>query len=301
MSQSIVYVNRVTGKQEVEKVYGDALIRFAYQNAVGAWLTEHLLSKKWLSDLYGRLQDGPRSTAKIAGFVEQFGIQMDDFVDPGFKSFNEFFIRKFKEGKRPFESDPKRMAAPAEARYLAWESIQPDQLFPVKGKFLSANALLGGHPLASEFENGPLMIARLCPVDYHRFHFPDSGRLLEDFRLVGKYHSVNPIALQAQGDIFCTNERHVSILETENFGRLAYIEVGALCVGKIVQSYRGVAGDALAFERGDEKGYFLFGGSTVILLGQAGRWTPDTDLLEATSRGVETWLPLGQGIARGGG
>ena len=131
-------------------------------------------------------------------------------------------------------------------------------------------------------------MARLCPTDYHRFHFPDGGRVLERYSLPGRLHSVNPIALKRRGDIFFTNKRDISILETENFGKLAYIEVGAICVGKIVQSHR--QGD---FRRGEEKGYFLFGGSSVIVMGLPGRWVPSEDVLRHTKEGMETYVRLG--------
>jgi phosphatidylserine decarboxylase len=129
------------------------------------------------------------------------------------------------------------MPAFAEARYLAFESIHEDQVFPVKGGFLSAESLLGSHEKAAPFVGGPLLLARLCPVDYHRYHYPDAGRTLDAYTIQGQLHSVNPVALAQRGEIFIRNERRVSILETQHYGKLAYIEVGALCVGKIIQSY----------------------------------------------------------------
>jgi phosphatidylserine decarboxylase len=163
----------------------------------------------------------------------------------------------------------------------------------VKGEHLTAEALLGGD--ARGFAGGPLFIARLCPTDYHRYHYPDDGRTLESFPVRGALHSVNPAALAFRGDILSTNERHVSILETKHFGKLAYIEVGALMVGLIRQTHD----EKQPFHRGDEKGTFLFGASTVVLLGEKGAWIPDADLLEQTStHRRETLVRLGQGIAK---
>jgi len=138
------------------------------------------------------------------------------------------------------------------------------------------------------------MIARLCPVDYHRFHFPDDCKILDSYRIHGKFHSVNPVALAANGKVFLENERQVTILESDNFGKLAFIEVGAMCVGKIVQTY--AAGQA-KFKRGAEKGYFLFGGSTVIILGEKDRWIPANDILENSEKGIEVLVPLGDVVA----
>jgi phosphatidylserine decarboxylase len=254
-----------------------------------------VLSTKAVSQAYGAFQSSPLSQRKVAPFIRAFQIPMDEYVEPagGFKTFNDFFIRAFKPGKRSFASEPGRMAAFAEARYLARERIEQDQLYPVKGKYMTAEMLLGGERYARDFEGGPLMIARLCPVDYHRYHYPDAGRTVAHFPVHGKYHSVNPAALRYSDEIFATNERYVSILETRGFGKLAYIEVGAMMVGKIVQTHP----EDKPFERGAEKGYFLFGGSTVIVLGQPGAWKPDADILEQTARRRETYIQLGEAIA----
>ncbi len=185
------------------------------------------------------------------------------------------------------------MPAFCEARYLGYKEMNDDVKIPVKGHFLTSSELLQDSKWAKTFEGGPLMIARLCPVDYHRFHFPDDGKILSAYPIAGRFHSVNPIALKEKPDIFITNERFVTILETENFGKLAYIEVGATCVGKIVQS-RPLHGD---FKRGEEKGYFLFGGSTVVLLGEKGKWSPSELMLEKTNAGMEVYHQLGSSLA----
>ena len=185
------------------------------------------------------------------------------------------------------------MAAFAEARYFGYESILSSTRIPVKGEFLSPRILMGENNSVEDFEGGPLLLARLCPVDYHRFHYPDDGRAVDHQCISGKLHSVNPKALHYKGEIFGTNERQVTILETKNFGKLAYIEVGALCVGLIVQTHPPLG----PFKRGEEKGYFLFGASTVIVLGQKGAWLPSQDILEQTYLGRETLVRLGQEIA----
>jgi phosphatidylserine decarboxylase len=292
----IVFWNRKTGQEEIEKIYRDAIVRWLYGTYPGQFLADKILPKVWLSNLYGSYQSSSLSQHKISAFIRDFQIPIEEYEPGPFRSFNEFFIRKFKEGARPFVQTPQVMPAFAEARYLAYEKIRPDETFPVKGKFLSSRALLNNIDLARIFEGGPLLLARLCPVDYHRYHFPDSGEVLKTYSVHGGLHSVNPLALQYKGDIFATNERQVSILETRNFGKLAYIEVGAFCVGRIVQTHR-LRKEFPLFQRGDEKGYFLFGGSTIIVLGEPGRWSPDQDLLDQTARGRETLVLLGDRVA----
>lgn len=293
---SVLFWNRNTSQVEAEKVYGESGLKWAYRSRLGRFLTHWVLSRAWVSRLSGAYQSSRWSCRKIAPFIQRFEIPMDDFESGPFQSFNDFFIRKFKPGIRSFAQDPKQLAAFAEGRYFAFEKVAPTQKFPVKGSFLSAEALLGDSPtaqsLAQKFEGGPLVLARLCPTDYHRFHFPDSGRVVGAYPVPGRFHSVNPIAIQARNEIFATNERRVTLLETVHFGLLAMIEVGAMGVGKIVETHP----HDLSFQRGDEKGYFLFGGSTVIVLGQPNRWKPSQDLLNNTQEGREVLVRLGDPV-----
>lgn len=298
---NIQFFNRYTNKLEIENVYGGKWVRWMYENPVGKALSE-MAAKPFISKIYGNLQDSPSSKKKVKPFIKDFSIQIDEFLpqegrevsDP-YESFNQFFIRKFKDGKRPFAKGDE-FPAPCEARYFGFNQNTEDISLPVKGAFLKPKDLLGnaGSSFFKNFENGPVVVARLCPVDYHRFHYPDDGKILKHYPETGKLHSVNPIALKSRADIFITNERYVSILETENFGKIAYIEVGATCVGKIYQSHN-LDSD---YNRGDEKGYFLFGGSTVVLLGEPGFWELSQDLKENSLNGTETYIRLGDTIGK---
>ncbi len=294
---NIEFFDRYKGSIETEKVYGEAMVKWLYESNGGHFLG-HLLCKKPLSYLYGLYQDLPLSKSKVAPFIEKFHINMDEYLpekgrsqeDP-YSSFNKFFIREFKEGVRDF-GESSSLAAPAEARYLGHERISPETTYPVKGDFLTAKDLLSSPKWENTFEEGPLLIARLCPVDYHRYHFPDDGKVLDSYPVHGEYHSVNPIALSYKNDIFIRNERFVTILETENFGKIAYIEVGAICVGKIIQSHN-LKDD---FKRGQEKGYFLFGASTVVILGEKNKWQISHDILNNSKNKRETYIKLGDAI-----
>lgn len=285
---------------ETEHVYGGDFVKFIYQNKFGRLLAP-VFATKTLSQAYGVLQNLGTSAKKVPPFVEKFNIDLTEYK-PGsrkteekshsYKNFNEFFIREFEAGKRSFPEAKNQLGAFAEARYVAYESIHDETTFPVKGAFLRPQDLLGDQFDAKIFEGGPLMIARLCPVDYHRYHYPDRGHTVKSYSVHGDYHSVNPLALKARPKIFIANERRVSILETEQFGKIAYIEVGAVCVGKIVQTHD----ESKDFNKGDEKGFFLFGGSTVVVIGEKGRWAPSNDILENTRRGFETYIKLGDVI-----
>ncbi len=288
--------DRHTQELEEERVYGDALVRFSYGTRLGRFLSEAVLARRWVSKLVGAYKSTRHSARAIPAFVRDYGIPMEEFEPEQYASFNDFFIRRFRAGARRFCKEPRELSAFAEGRYLAYREVTPELCFPVKGEHLSAAAILADRAMANRFEGGPVLIARLCPLDYHRFHYPDDGRCLQRYRAAGKLHSVNPLALTHKSDIFVTNERCVSILETAHFGRLAYVEVGAICVGRIVHSHP----EKTRFARGEERGYFLFGGSTVILMGEPDAWIPDEDLVEQTRAGVETHIRLGERVALAG-
>ncbi len=299
---TIRYFNRLTGNVEEEKVYGDQFINWLYGTKLGE-VFHDVVSRPLISKLYGAYQDLGSSASKVAPFVEKFNINLDDFLpEEGYRgtlgpysNFNQFFVRRFKEGKRSFVQNPNEMAAFSEARYYGYAQVDEDETVPVKGTFLSPSAILGHSKYLLDFQDGPLLLARLCPVDYHRFHFPDDGVVIDNYPVPGELHSVNPLALKAKGDILMRNYRHVTIVETKNFGKLAYIEVGATCVGKIIQTHNLSVGST--FKRGEEKGMFLFGGSTVIVIGQKGKWLPSEDILKNTKNGMETYLQLGMSVA----
>lgn len=298
----INFYNRMTGSIEREKVYGHKMVEWLYQSNSGKAFS-HLICHPAISRLYGALQDTKWSKVKIPSFIKDYNIMMDDFLpenqdpDDPYSNFNQFFIRKFKQGKRPYIEGPEEMAAFSEGRYFGFITTQ-NIAVPAKEVLIDPKDLLRNSTWERTFIDGPLLIARLCPVDYHRFHFPDDGIVIDDYRVEGALHSVSPIALKERKDILITNERHVTILDTKNFGKLAYIEIGAICVGKIVQSRPLEKGHS--FKRGEEKGYFLFGGSTVLIIGEKNKWRPSQDILDHTQDGLETYLQRGTAVATKG-
>ena len=297
----IRFHNRVSNRVENEKVYGSQYVDLAYQNAFGLFLTKNFFTKPWLSKIMGAYEDSNASVSRIQPFIAQYEIKMEDYEPQEFKSFNQFFIRKFRQGSRPFNPSPKIFCAGAEARYLAFENITANSRVTVKGIDLSISELFGNtkeaNALAQEFDGGTVIIARLCPVDYHRFHFPCDGQVIHQYTVDGLLHSVNPVALSVCPDVFLVNERQVCILHNHSLGNVAMIEVGALGVGKIIQSYSKQSSFVgTKFDKGDEKGYFLFGGSTVIWVLKKGAITLAQDLSTNSSNNkdvLETWIPLG--------
>ena len=292
----IRYRDYETGIIHEEQVYGGFWVRLLYGTWLGR-LVSSAIAAPPVSKFYGWLQDQSFSSRKVNPFIETYGIKMVDFLpeegrtpEAPYASFNAFFTRRVTDTARPFAAPP-HFPAPCDARYFAYDCLNDEVSIPVKGAFFKASALIQNEQWNSYFEDGPGFVARLCPVDYHRFHFPDHGRVLDTWRIPGALHSVNPWALAFRDDIFMINERQVTILETVHFGKLAYVEVGATCVGKIQQTYT-----EDTFARGDEKGMFLFGGSTVIVIGEKGRWEINADILQNTAEGIETYLKMGRAI-----
>ena len=297
----ILYIDRVTKKQETEKVYGKAFIEAMYGMGPISYLASLLLSplvckSPLLSHLYGFLQKTKLSQRKILPFIEQFHVDSREFLDPiaSYESFNDFFIRKLKPNARPIAPGEDVAVLPADARYLFYPRIDEVDGFLVKGKKFSLAELLQDKVLAGRYEKGSMVIARLCPTDYHRFHFPCSCLARAPKLLEGNLESVNPLALRKNIRILSENKRCITALQTENFGQVLYIEVGATFVGGIFQTFT----PNEAYAKGDEKGYFSFGGSSLILLFEPGTIQFDQDLVDASQKKMEIRGLLGQSMGR---
>jgi phosphatidylserine decarboxylase len=256
------------------------------QRSLTQWAKSHPLYDK----LYAIYENSRWSAREIEPFIRRHLIDMSDFEPAKYRSFAEFFDRRFRPGARQFPSALNEMGAFAEARYFGWGRVDPDQTFPVKGYSLNAVQILGGEERARPFAGGPVLLVRLCPIDYHLVHYPDSGRTLDHCRSGNRLWTVNWHALQNKPDILFANERNVSILDTFCFGRLGFVEVGALSVGRIAQ----VHPLDVPFERGQQKSAFRFGGSAIVVFGEPDRWRPADDILEHTKQNVETLVRLGE-------
>jgi phosphatidylserine decarboxylase len=290
---TVEYFDRQSGKMCQETVMGDAAIKWAYQTMSGQWCSRLLFGTSWLSSALGWYFDSPLSKGKIASAIADLNIDEGEFAEPKeqYASFNAFFTRKLKEGARPFSSDPSLFLCPADGRLLVYEDIEEDSLVTVKGVEDRIEALFA-RPMP-EFVGGKVAVVRLCPADYHRYHFPCDATVVDEVTVAGQYHSVNPMALKAKPRVFCVNKRSYTLLDTERFGRVAFMEVGAFGVAGIHQTYQGTQ-----VARMQEKGYFDFGGSTVVLVFQKDAVLFDEDLRQNSAKGIETLVKVGETIGR---
>jgi phosphatidylserine decarboxylase len=207
-----------------------------------------------------------------------------------FNSFNDFFTRKLKNTARPVDTNSTVAVSPADGKILAYANISNSD-FIIKGYRFDLFSFLNNARLAQKYRDGTLVIIRLAPFDYHRFHFPISGRVSPVTRIDGDYYSVSPLALRKMTEIFCLNKREFTILSNPMFGDVVMTEVGATLAGSIIQTYTG----NLA-KKGEEKGYFKFGGSTVVLLFEKNKIRIDEDILSNTLKGYETGIREGERI-----
>ena len=290
--QPIIVIDRETGREFEETVLGEKWIRWAYQDSSSSMVEKLLFRSAALSKVMGWYYDSPLSTGKIQSAIDELNIDTAEFAAPqqSFTSFNEFFIRHLKEGTRPFDADANTLVSPADGRVLVFPRLDEDTFAPVKGHPFSIRKMLPD--IADRFTGGSLAIVRLCPADYHRYHFPCAGEIMETKDFQGAYHSVNPIALGAGPDVFGENKRSYTLLKTENAGTICYVEVGAFGVGSIVNTK--TSGHVAKM---DEKGYFKFGGSTVVLVFEPGKINFSEDLTANSAAGKETLIKVGQPIA----
>ncbi|MFA7172391.1 MAG: phosphatidylserine decarboxylase [Kiritimatiellia bacterium] len=288
----IEYFDRQTGALCRETVMGDAAVQWAYQSLSGKICAPLLFGASLPSRILGWYFNSLLSKPKIQKTITALKIDASEFATSPdqFCSFNHFFIRKLKDGARPIPSDTECFLSPADGRLLVYQDMQGDSPVHVKGVD-SPLRYLFDTPI-DNFNDGDAAVVRLCPADYHRFHFPCDGRVTAQVSVKGQYHSVNPIALRARKRIFCRNRRAYTLIETEKFGEIAFMEIGAFGVAGIHQTYTGTM-----VQRMQEKGYFDFGGSTIVLLFQKNRIIFDADLLANSAGGIETLVKAGERIA----
>ncbi len=290
----ITFFNRDSGTLEREAVYGGALLRWAYGNPLGRLTVQLALKRAWFSHWYGKRMRRPASRKKIAPFIEHFQLDAAEFEAPieSYASFDAFFSRRLKPGSRPVDAVPERIVFPADGRHLAFPDLDRQTDFYIKGQRFNLSAFLDSAALGQEFSGGSMLVSRLCPVDYHRYHFPFGGHAAHPGLIGGDLRSVSPIALRRRLEIFWTNKRCLTRLSSERLGDILIVEVGATCVGTIHQTFR-----AGPVAKGEEKGYFSFGGSCVVTLFQRGKIRFDRDLLEHSALGREVYARMGEGCA----
>ena len=260
-------------------------LRFLYNTVVGRVCLK-LVASRWVSKTVGAFMDSRLSKPLIKRFVKKNGISLDDFYSDSFKCFNDCFTRKIKEGKRIINNDEKAFIAPCDALLSAYK-IDTDTRLNIKGSEYTISEIFENEELGEKYLGGTALVFRLCVNHYHRYIYLDNCTKEENHFIKGKLHTVRPIALEAL-PVFKRNCREYTVLHTENFGDVTQMEVGALLVGKIANLH-----GAGTFNRGEEKGMFLYGGSTIVVFLERGKAEIESKYFEATANGEETDVVMG--------
>lgn len=277
---------------ETEQVYGEGFLKWAYGNPLGKIALHSFVKRPFFSQWYGRRMDKPTSQSKVLPFIDDYGMDAQEFADSpsSYTTFNEFFYRKLRPEARPIAQAP--IVFPADGRHLGFPNIDEITGFFIKGQSFSLDALLDDAALTEKFRGGSLVLSRLCPVDYHRYHFPVQGEAGLTKTINGPLFSVSPIALARNLSYLWQNKRTITQIETKSMGTVLMMEIGATCVGSIHQTYQ----PHTIIEKGSEKGYFAFGGSSTITIFEPNKITLTDDLLKNSAQYIETYARMGDAL-----
>lgn len=295
-NETVEYFNRYTGKIETEEIYGEGFLRWTYGNPLGRLALEGFAKRALFSKWYGWRMNSAGSRAKVAEFIRQYRLNAEEFADQpeSFGTFNEFFYRKLKPGARPIAADELAAVFPADGRHLGFECVAEAPGIFVKGATFTLEKLCQSRQLADRFARGSMVLSRLCPVDYHRFHFPVSGTPEHPVPIGGPLYSVNPLALRRNIQYLVENRRVYTMIQSPVFGRVLMFEVGATCVGGIEHTFT----PGVPVRKGEEKGFFKFGGSETITLFEPERIRLADDLLKHSAEGRELYARMGDEMGR---
>lgn len=280
--------DRKLNKMIIEKQYKKGYLDFLYRTIPGRILLKYFFSSKLFSRLYSIYLDTKASVKKIEPFIKKYNIDMSDYKNKQYKSFNDFFTREIEQGKRPYSAENNSLISPADARLTAYR-IDEELKINIKKSIYRICELVRDESIGCQYHNGTCLVFRLTVDDYHRYHYIDDGYMSGKKVINGILHTVSPISSERY-NVYSENQREVSVLKGENLGEFIQIEVGAILVGKITNH------SVEKFGRGDERGYFSFGGSTIILLFREGAVQVDADILKLSEEGIETKVRMGEKI-----
>lgn len=283
------YVLRKRYSEENIYVDSNKSLNFFYGSFYGRILLK-LLTSKFISNLVGSYMNSSLSTIRIKKTIKKYNIQTTDYEDIKYKSFNEFFTRKILYNKRPIVSNIESLISPCDS-LLSVYKINKDLTLKIKDSFYSIDTLVE-KKILKEYIDGYALVFRLSEDNYHRYCYIDNGKQDKNISIKGIYHTVQPISLNKY-NFFKTNNREYTILNTENFDKVIQVEVGAMCIGKIKNIH-----ENYKFKKGEEKGYFEFGGSTIVLIIKKDIVDIDKDILNNSINDIETIVKYGSRIGK---
>lgn len=253
-------------------------LKFLYNTLLGRLILK-IATTKLIANLYAKYMNSRLSIKKINKFIKVNNINMDEYEEVEYNSFNDFFMRKIKKDKRTIGDN---IISVCDSKLSVYKLDDQSKLH-IKDSIYTIKELIG-----EKRDYKYALVFRLCVDDYHHYAFPDDGKVVKSKYINGKLHTVQPIALKKY-KVFHENSREVTFLDCDNLGDVCYIEVGAMMIGKIVNE------PIKEFKKGQEKGHFEFGGSTIVMLVNKDIKI-DEKILENTANDIETIVKLGETI-----
>lgn len=295
-SDILKYFDRYTKKIVIEPVYASSFLFWSYNTRIGLFLTRNIFSQKVVSKFYGWFNKTKWSRKKIKPFVNIMNVNTNELINnlSDFNSFNDFFIRKIDLRKRPVNQNPEVCVTPADGRIFVYPSIEANSEFYIKRNKFNLREFLRDDKLVNLYSGGSMLITRLYLTDYHHFHFPTKGYVSEPKAIKGKYYTSTSYSLESIIPFYSENFRMRTKLESKNFGQILMVEVGAFTVGSIIQDFH----HNEQVNKGEHKGFFEIGGSTIVLLFERGKIEFDSDLIENSNKGIETFVKMGDSIGK---
>ena len=266
----------------------NGMMNFLYGHAAGRAILNILL-KAGLPKLMAAYLRSGLSKPMIGKYIKKYGIDPSEFEDVPYRSFSDFFIRKRKNPA--FDADVSHLISPCDGLVSRFP-ISSDSAFEIKGSLYRIFDLMGDEDTAEKFTGGDCLIFRLRAQDYHRYCFIDSGYVHENRFFEGQLHSVQPISL-LNYPVFRLNRRVCMVMDTDHFGTVAQIEVGAMAVGGIANPF-----ENCRVEKGQEMGRFELRGSTIVMLFEKDRIKLLPELAEKLTNGKEAPVRYGEYIGK---
>jgi phosphatidylserine decarboxylase len=293
---TIRYIDRRSGYAGRERIYASRFLNWAYNTPLGLWATDRILRKRWVSWFYGWWNKRWWTRYKIRPLVWKLSTDPMDTLPyiRRSKSFNDFFTRRINLATRPIDPDPHTCIAPVDGKVLVFPEISPAKAFRIKRATFDLETFLRNRDLANKYAAGTMIVSRLCIIDYHHFHFPDSGTPHRPIPMPGYCHASGPYARTHLMPYYSENYRVLTLFDSDHFGCIAIVDVGAMAVGSIHERF--TPGERVA--RGSHKGYFELGGSTVVLLFEKGCIVPDSDLITNSQTDTETYVHYGDSLGK---
>lgn len=264
-------------------------LRFLYNTYIGRLILKVLITKP-ISNLAGLFMNSSLSKFMIKRFIDKNDINMFEYDDRKYKSYNDFFTRKVISYKRPINASKDVLISPCDSKLIAYK-ITDDLTIGIKNGYYSINSLVD-KDILEEYKGGHALVFRLSTDNYHRYCYIDSGSKGKNNKIKGVLHTVQPISLNKY-NFYNTNSREWTILNTNNFGKVIQVEIGALCIGRIKNEH-----ETYIYKKGEEKGYFEFGGSTIVLLFKKNTIKLDDDIYKNSQENIETIVKYGERIGK---